>query len=91
MPKFEQRTVIISADIGEYSTNHVTDIYIFMYIEVDNLFDNDYIYIYNAYKSRIQKIVNIQKKIVRLMTFKSYLEHTEPIFTELKILNLYTN
>ena len=43
----------------------------------------------NAYKSRIQKIVNIQKKIVRLMTFKSYLEHTEPIFTELKILNLY--
>ncbi len=32
---------------------------------------------------------NIQKKIVRLMTFKSYLEHTEPIFTELKILNLY--
>ena len=23
------------------------------------------------------------------MTVKSYLEHTEPIFTELKILNLY--
>jgi hypothetical protein len=27
----------------------------------------------NAYKSHIQKLVNIQKKIIRLMTFKSYL------------------
>ena len=35
-----------------------------------------------AYKTHIQKIVNIQKKIVRLMTFMSYLEHSEPIFTE---------
>ena len=33
--------------------------------------------------------MNIQKKIVRLMTFKSYLEHTEPIFCDLKILNIY--
>ena len=32
--------------------------------------------------------MNIQKKIVRLMTFKSYSEHTEPIFSDLKILNL---
>ena len=43
----------------------------------------------NAYKSHIEKIVNIQKKIVRLMTFKSYLDHTEPIFTDFKILNLH--
>ena len=42
----------------------------------------------NAYKSHIQKLVNIQKKVVRLMTFKSYSEHTEPIFNDLKILNL---
>jgi hypothetical protein len=43
----------------------------------------------NTYKSRIQKLVNIQKKIVRLMTFKSYFEHSEPIFHHLKILSLY--
>jgi hypothetical protein len=43
----------------------------------------------NAYKSHIQKRVNIQKKIIRLMTFKSYFDHTEPIFNDLKILNLY--
>ena len=29
----------------------------------------------NTYKSRIQKLVNIEKKIVRLMTFKSYFDH----------------
>jgi hypothetical protein len=33
--------------------------------------------------------MNIQKKIVRLMTFKSYLEHTEPIFKELGILDIF--
>ena len=43
----------------------------------------------NTYKKRIQKLVNIQKKIMRLMTFKSYLEHSEPIFSNLKILNIY--
>ena len=42
----------------------------------------------NADKSHIQKLVNIQKKVVRLMAFKSYSEHTEPIFNDLKILNL---
>ena len=31
----------------------------------------------------------IQKKIARLITFKSYLEHTEHIFCDLKILNIY--
>ena len=43
----------------------------------------------NTYKTRIQKIMNIQKKIVRLMTFKSYLEHTEPIFKELGFLDIF--
>ena len=43
----------------------------------------------NTYKSRVQKLWNVQKKITRLMTFKSYLEHTEPIFKELSILNIF--
>ncbi len=43
----------------------------------------------NTYKSRIQKIMNIQKKIVRLMTFKSYVEHSEPIFKDLNILDIF--
>ena len=43
----------------------------------------------NTYKSRIQKIMNIPKKIVRLMTFKSYVEHTELIFKELGILDIF--
>ncbi len=33
--------------------------------------------------------MNIQKKIVRLMTFKSYLEHTEPIFKELVLPDIF--
>ena len=32
--------------------------------------------------------MKIQKKIVRLMTFKSYFEHTEPVFQEQQILNI---
>ena len=43
----------------------------------------------NTYKKRIQKLMNIQKKIVRLMTFNSYLAHSEPIFKDLKILDIY--
>jgi hypothetical protein len=43
----------------------------------------------NTYRTRIQKIMNIQKKIVRLMKFKSYMEHTEPIFKELNILDIF--
>ena len=43
----------------------------------------------NTYKSRVQKLLNVQKKIIRLMTFKSYLEHTEPIFKELGFLNIF--
>ena len=36
----------------------------------------------------MQKLVNIQKKIVRLMTFKSYFDNSEPIFKDLQILSL---
>jgi hypothetical protein len=43
----------------------------------------------NTYKTRIQKILNIQNKIVRLITFRSYSEHTEPIFKELRILDIF--
>jgi hypothetical protein len=42
----------------------------------------------NTYKSRIQKLINVQKKIVRLMTFKSYLDHTEKLFEDIYILTL---
>ena len=34
-------------------------------------------------------MLNVQKKIIRLITFKSYLEHTEPLFHKLKILNIF--
>jgi hypothetical protein len=43
----------------------------------------------STYKTRIQKVMNVQKKIIRLMTFKSYSEHSETIFKNLKILNIY--
>ena len=33
--------------------------------------------------------MNIQKKITRLMTFKSYLDHTDPLFITLKLLNIF--
>jgi hypothetical protein len=43
----------------------------------------------NTYKTHIQKLFTIQKKLVRLITFSSYFEHTDPIFKKLKILNIY--
>ena len=33
--------------------------------------------------------MNVQKKIVRLICFKSYSDHSEPLFLDLKILNVY--
>ena len=33
--------------------------------------------------------MNLQKKFVRLRTFKSYLEHSEPIFKDLNILDIF--
>jgi hypothetical protein len=44
--------------------------------------------LYKKYKTRIQKLTNIQKKIIRLMTFQSNFSHTEKIFIDLQILNL---
>ena len=43
----------------------------------------------NTYKIPFQKIMNIQQKIVRLMTFKSYMKHTEMVFKELGILDIF--
>jgi hypothetical protein len=43
----------------------------------------------NTYPTRLQKIMNVQKKIVRLICFKSYSDHSEPLFLDLKILNVY--
>ena len=39
--------------------------------------------------TRLQKLMNVQKKIVRLICFKSYTDHSEPLFLDLKILNIY--
>ena len=43
----------------------------------------------NTYPSKLQKLMSVQKKIVRLITFKSYSEHTEPLFKKLNLLNIY--
>ena len=42
-----------------------------------------------TYKTLIKKLMNIQKKILRLMTFKSYFDSCEPIFNNLQILDLF--
>ena len=43
----------------------------------------------NTYPTRLKKLFNIQKKIVRLICFKLYTDHSEPLFLNLKILNVY--
>jgi hypothetical protein len=43
----------------------------------------------DTYPTRLQKLLNVQKKIVRLICFKSYMDHSEPIFLQLKILDIY--
>ena len=43
----------------------------------------------NTYPSKLQKLMSVQKTIVRLITFKSYSEHTEPLFKKINILNIY--
>jgi hypothetical protein len=44
----------------------------------------------NTYPTRLQKLLKTQKKIVRrLMCFKSYTDHSEPLFFNLKIVNIY--
>ena len=42
----------------------------------------------NTYKTKIQRLISIQKKIMRLITFKPYLEHTEKFFKNLQILKV---
>ena len=37
---------------------------------------------------QIQNNLILRKRIVRLMTFRSYFDHSEPIFSDLRILNL---
>ena len=32
--------------------------------------------------------MNVQKKLIRLIAFKPYTEHTKPIFRQLEILNI---
>ena len=36
----------------------------------------------------MKRLVRIQKKIMQLITFKSYSKHTEPIFGDLEILSI---
>ena len=42
----------------------------------------------NAFDSHLTPLINIQKKIIRTISFSHYLDHTAPIFKELNILNL---
>ena len=43
----------------------------------------------NTYPTRLKKLFNIQKKIVRLICFKLCTDHSELLFFNLKILNVY--
>ena len=43
----------------------------------------------NTYKTKLIPILNIQKKILRLLTFSPYREHSKPLFDKYKILNIY--
>ena len=41
----------------------------------------------NACNIYLDPLVKLQKKCLRIITFSSYLEHTEPLFQNLEILN----
>ena len=41
----------------------------------------------NANETQLTTLVKIQKKSIRLITFSHYLDHTEPLFERLNILN----
>ena len=43
----------------------------------------------NAYQSHLKKIYKLQKKLVRIITFKVYNHSSKPLFDNLKILNVY--
>ena len=42
----------------------------------------------NTYSTYLDPIIKAQKRIVRIITHSPYNEHTSPLFTQLKILNL---
>ena len=41
----------------------------------------------NACNAYIDPLIKLQKKCLRIITFSNYLEHTEPLFQRLEILN----
>ena len=43
----------------------------------------------NAYQTHLEKIYKLQKKLVRIITFKEYNHSSKPLFDNLKILNVY--
>ena len=43
----------------------------------------------NTYQSSLDKTYKLQKKIVRIMSFKEYIHSSKPLFKKLDILNVY--
>ena len=42
----------------------------------------------NNYKTRLDRVIKMQKKVVRIITFSSYTESSKPLFQKLQILNV---
>ena len=42
----------------------------------------------NNYKTRLDSLIKIQKKVVRVITFSSYTESSKPLFPKLEIPNV---
>ena len=42
----------------------------------------------NTYPTHLQPIIKMQKRIIRIITNSDFLEHTEPLFKQCKILNI---
>ena len=42
-----------------------------------------------AAKVHLEKLLKLQKRPVRILTGSSYLEHTAPLFKQLKLLKVY--
>ena len=42
----------------------------------------------NNYKTRLESLIKIQKKVVRVITFSSYTESSKPLFQKLEILHV---
>jgi hypothetical protein len=43
----------------------------------------------NTYKSSLKSLVLLQKRVVRIITFSRYDEHTSPLFKNLGLLKLF--